>query len=44
MNACDVGRERVHAHFDDTPEAPASESLRLHLQSCPGCRELFDGR
>jgi predicted anti-sigma-YlaC factor YlaD len=42
MNACDVGRERVHAHFDETPDAPASESLRLHLRSCPGCRELFD--
>ena len=42
MNACDVGRERVHAHFDETPDAPASESLRLHLRTCPGCRELFD--
>ena len=42
MNACDVGRERVHAHFDETPDAPASASLRAHLQACPGCRELFD--
>jgi len=42
MNACDVGRERVHAHFDEIPDAPASESLRLHLQTCRGCRELFD--
>jgi hypothetical protein len=42
MNACDVGRERVHAHFDETPDTPASESLRLHLQTCRGCRELFD--
>src|SRR6185503_5801651 len=42
MNACDVGRERVHAHFDEVPDAPASESLRLHLQTCRGCRELFD--
>jgi predicted anti-sigma-YlaC factor YlaD len=42
MNACDVGRERVHAHFDETPDAPASDNLLLHLRTCPGCRELFD--
>jgi predicted anti-sigma-YlaC factor YlaD len=42
MIACDIGRERVHAHLDETPGAALSESLSLHFATCPGCRELYE--
>jgi hypothetical protein len=42
MNACDVGRERVHAFFDEVGDGPVPESLQSHFATCAGCRELFD--
>lgn len=42
MNACDVGRERVHALFDGDTETPVPENLRSHFSTCAGCRELYE--
>ena len=42
MTACDIGRERIHAFLDDTFDAPPPESLSHHLETCPGCRELYE--
>ena len=42
MNACDIGRERIHALFDETAEGPLPESLQSHFGTCAGCRELYE--
>jgi hypothetical protein len=42
MNACDVGRERVHALFDETPDGPVPDGLQAHFATCAGCRELHE--
>lgn len=42
MNACDVGRERVHAFFDEAPDGPVPDGLQAHFATCAGCRELHE--
>ena len=42
MNACDVGRERVHELFDGDAEVQVPENLRSHFATCAGCQELFE--
>ena len=42
MNACDVGRERVHALFDEADDGPVPDSLQSHFATCAGCRELYE--